>query len=90
MKKKSRFLQTPVEPFVVESGLNADEILSRMERISFQGRNLATAHRTWLRMLEDEVTIFLGMAGAVSRETKTGIAFFFFSRQRTSRARPET
>src|SRR4051812_16994290 len=66
MKKKSRFLQTPVEPFVVESGLKADEILSRMERISFQGRNLATAHRIWLRMLEDEVTIFLGMAGALS------------------------
>src|SRR6478736_5716585 len=45
MKKKSRFLQTPVEPFVVESGLSADDVLSRMERISFQGRNLATAHR---------------------------------------------
>src|SRR4051812_15241788 len=66
MKKKSRFLQTPVEPFVVESGLKADEILSRMERISFQGRNLATAHRIWHRMIEDDVTIFLGMAGALS------------------------
>src|SRR6476661_6544502 len=66
MKKKSRFLQTPVEPFVVESGLTADDILSRMERISFQGRNLATAHRVWQRMLEDDVTIFLGMAGALS------------------------
>lgn len=66
MTKKSRFLQTPVEPFVVESGLTADEMLSRMERISFQGRNLATAHRIWLRMLEDDVTIFLGLAGALS------------------------
>src|SRR5881409_1536887 len=66
MKKKSRFLQTPIEPFAVESGLTADEMLSRMERISFQGRNLATAHRIWLRMLEDDVTIFLGMAGALS------------------------
>jgi deoxyhypusine synthase len=66
MKKKSRFLQTPVEPFVVEAGLTADEILSRMERISFQGRNLATAHRIWRKMLEDDVTIFLGMAGALS------------------------
>jgi deoxyhypusine synthase len=65
-KKKSRFLQTPVEPFAMESGLTADQILSRMERISFQGRNLATAHRIWLRMLEDDVTIFLGMAGALS------------------------
>jgi deoxyhypusine synthase len=66
MKKKSRFLQTPVEPFAVTSGLTADDILSRMERISFQGRNLATAHRIWQRMLADDVTIFLGMAGALS------------------------
>jgi deoxyhypusine synthase len=66
MKKKSRFLQTPIEPFAVESDLSADEILSRMERISFQGRNLATARRIWQKMLEDDVTIFLGMAGALS------------------------
>jgi deoxyhypusine synthase len=37
-----------------------------MERISFQGRNLATARRIWQKMLEDDVTIFLGMAGALS------------------------
>src|SRR5262245_56710374 len=66
MKKKSRFLQTPVEPFAVEGGLTADAVLSRMERISFQGRNLATARRIWLKMLEGDVTIFLGMAGALS------------------------
>jgi deoxyhypusine synthase len=65
-KKKSRFLQAPVEPFAVEAGLTADQLLTRMERISFQGRNLATAHRVWLKMLEDDVTIFLGMAGALS------------------------
>jgi deoxyhypusine synthase len=66
MKKKSRFLQTPIEPFVVEEGLSADALLARMERISFQGRNLATAHRIWQKMLRDDVTIFLGMAGALS------------------------
>src|SRR2546426_12416159 len=66
MKKKSRFLQTPVEPFVVEGGLTADAVVSRMEKISFQGRNLATARRIWLKMLDDDVTIFLGMAGALS------------------------
>src|SRR6266576_3232058 len=65
-KKPSRFLQTPIEPFVVEPGLTADQVLARMERISFQGRNLATAHRVWEKMLEDDVTIFLGMAGALS------------------------
>src|SRR5213593_2736248 len=66
MKKKSRFLQTPIEPFAVEAGLTADDILTRMERISFQGRNLATARRVWQKMLQDDVTIFLGMAGALS------------------------
>ena len=66
MKKKSRFLDQPVEPFAVENGLSADEILSRMERISFQGRNLGLARRIWEKMLEDDVTIFLGMAGALS------------------------
>src|SRR6476660_2234599 len=66
MKKTSRFLQTPIEPFAVAAGLTADEILSRMERISFQGRSLATAHRIWRKMLEDDVTIFMGMAGALS------------------------
>src|SRR4249920_2758372 len=66
MKKKSRFLQTPIEPFAVEAGLTADQVLARMERISFQGRNLATAHHIWQRMLQDDVTIFLGMAGALS------------------------
>src|SRR6267378_690209 len=66
MNKKSRFLQTPIEPFAVEAGLTADQLLARMERISFQGRNLATAQRVWQKMLEDDVTIFLGMAGALS------------------------
>src|SRR5216683_3947886 len=66
MKKKSRFLQTPIEPFAVAPGLTAEEILARMERISFQGRSLATAHRIWRTMLQDDVTIFMGMAGALS------------------------
>src|SRR5881394_1497036 len=66
MKKKSRFLQTPIEPFAVELGMTADQVLAGMERISFQGRNLATAHRIWQRMLRDDVTIFMGMAGALS------------------------
>src|SRR3954462_8503784 len=66
MNKKSRFLQTPIEPFTVEAGLSADQVLARMERISFQGRNLATAHRIWQKMLQLDVIIFLAMAGALS------------------------
>jgi deoxyhypusine synthase len=66
VSKKSRFLTTPVEPFRVEPGLTAEEVLRRMERISFQGRNLATAHRIWQKMLEGDTIIFMGVAGALS------------------------
>jgi deoxyhypusine synthase len=65
-RRKSRFLRKPVEPFVVEAGLSADAVLERMERISFQGRNLATARRIWEKMLTSDATIFLGAAGALS------------------------
>ena len=64
--KKSHFLDVPVEPFEPEAGAPAEDILRRMERISFQGRNLAIAHRVWQRMLADDVLIFLGVAGALS------------------------
>ena len=66
MPQKSRYLRVPVEPFVVETGLAADEILARMERISFQGRNVAAARRIWEKMLTGDCTIFLGAAGALS------------------------
>jgi deoxyhypusine synthase len=65
-RRKSRFLRKPVEPFVPEAGLSADAVLDRMERTSFQGRNLGTARRIWEKMLASDVTIFLGMAGALS------------------------
>jgi deoxyhypusine synthase len=66
MKTKSRFLRAPVEPFTVQPDAVADDLLARMEKISFQGRNLATARRIWEKMLGGDCTIFLGMAGALS------------------------
>jgi deoxyhypusine synthase len=65
-RPKSRYLRTPVEPFPIRPGLSADEVLAGMERVSFQGRNLGAARRVWERMLGGNVTIFLGMAGALS------------------------
>jgi deoxyhypusine synthase len=65
-RRKSRFLRKTVDPFVVESGLTADAVLTRMERVSFQGRNLAAARRIWEKMLASDATIFLGTAGALS------------------------
>ena len=66
MKTKSRFLRAPVEPFVVLPDAAAGDLLARMERISFQGRNLAIARRIWEKMLGSDATIFLGTAGALS------------------------
>jgi len=66
MKTKSRFLRAPIEPFTVQPDAAASDLLARMERISFQGRNLATARRIWEKMLAGDCTIFLGMAGALS------------------------
>ena len=66
MSTRSRFLRAPVEPFAVTSGATADDVLARMERISFQGRNLATARRIWEKMLGSDCTIFFGYAGALS------------------------
>src|SRR5688572_16842730 len=66
MPDTSRFLRVPVEPFSVEPDLTADQVLTRMERVSFQGRTLATARRIWEKMLGSDCTIFLGVAGALS------------------------
>src|SRR5688500_17394288 len=66
MPHKSRLLRVPVEPFTVTPDLAADEMLARMEKISFQGRNLATARRICEKTLGNNCTIFLGMAGALT------------------------
>jgi deoxyhypusine synthase len=66
VSKSSRFLNAPVQPFAIEAGASAEQVLERMERISFQGRTLAAAHRVWQRMLGDRCLIFLGLAGALS------------------------
>jgi len=65
-RRKSRFLRKPVEPFAVAPNLSADDVVSRMERVSFQGRNLGTARRIWEKMIASDATIFLGTAGALS------------------------
>jgi deoxyhypusine synthase len=66
MGHTSRFLRVPVEPFELAPNLSADDVLARMERVSFQGRSLATARRIWEKMLGADCTIFLGLAGALS------------------------
>ena len=66
MPNKQNLFGPPVKPFMVEPDLTGEQILDRMAGISFQGRNLATAHRVWKKMLADDCLIFLGVAGALS------------------------
>ena len=66
MPNKRNLFGPPVKPFMVEPDLTGEQILDRMAGISFQGRNLATAHRVWKKMLADDCLIFLGVAGALS------------------------
>jgi len=59
------FLDTPVDPFRVDGSLNARQLLERMAKTSFQGRNLGTAFSIWKQMVEDRAYIFFGLAGAM-------------------------
>ncbi|HEY7269868.1 MAG TPA: deoxyhypusine synthase family protein [Dehalococcoidia bacterium] len=61
----TEFLHTHVRPFEVRKGETASQLMYGLHGTSFQARNLGTATRIWKRMLQDEVTIFLGLAGAM-------------------------
>lgn len=60
-----KFLQQPISPLEIDKNSSIPELLERMGGISFQGRNLARAFSIWREMLRGEVTIFLGLAGAM-------------------------
>jgi deoxyhypusine synthase len=55
----------PVTPFPVGDKLGAAELVRRMGGTAFQSRKLAQAVHIWDAMLQGEVTIFLGLAGAM-------------------------
>ena len=65
MSGKKSYLQKPVNPFSVEKDIRIVNILDKMGEISFQGRTLSRALDVWKRMLGDQTTIFLGLAGAM-------------------------
>ena len=57
--------QRRVIPFHISEGCTVSELVNRMRGTSFQARNLARGVEIWSQMLEGEVTIFLGLAGAM-------------------------
>lgn len=71
-----KYLHTPTEPLEIKANLKTSELLKRMDGISFQGRNLSKAFSIWKEMLEGEVTIFLGLSGALVPGGMRGIVTF--------------
>lgn len=60
------FKQSPTEPIELEPGLTTDELLRRMEKISFQGRQIARSVRVWEEALDQNAYVMMGLAGAMS------------------------
>jgi deoxyhypusine synthase len=56
----------PTIPFTIDPNDNVADVLQKMEKISFQGRNLGAALSVWQQMLEDDCTIWLGLSGAMT------------------------
>jgi deoxyhypusine synthase len=61
----NEYFHSRVKPFPISERATAAQIIERMAGTSFQARNLARAVGIWARMLEDDVTIFFGLAGAM-------------------------
>jgi deoxyhypusine synthase len=63
--RKKEILSTPTRPLKIDGSKSVSALLEKMQGISFQGRNLATAYQVWKRMLGDRVMIMMGMSGAM-------------------------
>jgi deoxyhypusine synthase len=63
--RKHEMLSRPTRPFEIDRRKNVASLLAKMQGISFQGRNLATAYEVWQRMLRDRTMIMMGVAGAM-------------------------
>jgi deoxyhypusine synthase len=59
------FLKEPTRPFKIDPDQNLSQLLEKMGHISFQGRALSRALSIWKDMLNERLTIFLGLAGAL-------------------------
>jgi deoxyhypusine synthase len=63
--RKHQILTNPTRPLQIDGQKDVASLLEKMQGISFQGRNLAIAYQVWQKMLQDRVTIIMGMAGAM-------------------------
>jgi deoxyhypusine synthase len=62
---QDRLLTNQTRPFEPKQSSSIADVLDRMRLIGFQGRSLGEVFRIWCEMLQDEVTVFLGISGAL-------------------------
>jgi deoxyhypusine synthase len=62
---REKFLHTPTSPLTIEPGMTTDQLLAGMEKMSFQGRQLARAARVWEAGLRSGAFVMMGLAGAM-------------------------
>lgn len=63
--EKRDLLSVPVEPFDPVGVNSLSELLERMRRTAFQGRQLGEAFEVWKKMLGAHCVILMGLAGAM-------------------------
>ncbi|MDW7679158.1 MAG: deoxyhypusine synthase family protein [bacterium] len=71
--KKKELLTKPVVPFDPSANPTVNEALEAMGKTAFQGKNLSLALDIWVRMIREDATIFLGLAGALVPAGMKGI-----------------
>lgn len=64
MPRHSQMLR-PVQPVDVRLESRVSDLLREMSKTAFQGKNLSLAVQIWVEMLKQNVTILLGLAGAL-------------------------
>lgn len=66
MPSREDYMRHETEPIEIEPGMTTDELLRRMEKTSFQGRQLARAARVWETALQSGGFVMMGLAGAMT------------------------
>jgi deoxyhypusine synthase len=62
---KKDYLSNPTRPIEIVPGITCSELLERLEGCSFQGRQLANAAKVWTEALDEDISVWLGLAGAM-------------------------
>ncbi len=61
--KASKFLTVPTRPIPVDRDRSVAGLLEKMEGAGFGAKQLSEAHRIWIDMLDDNVTVYLCGSG---------------------------